>query len=304
MTTDALVGLDPAALRGAIGCRPLQLRHGLSGHPSLSREALAAVAELHPGNLVEHHRADLPLVLPTGEAERLPLSPRAVIEGIEDNHCWMVLWHIDTAAPYDRLVERWVEPIRAAIPTSEGALGPSESLALIASPGAVVPAHVDHNHNVLLQLEGTKELFIGEFSDASEAQRQVERRYGRAVLNLDRLPERVTRFVLGPGDALYIPPYAFHWVIGGADVSVALSCSVTTAAANRTQEVHAWNSRLRRLGLRPRPPGEGLHRDRAKVRALHAWIRFRMLSSGARRKLSAGVARVRSLRRVQRQSAR
>jgi ribosomal protein L16 Arg81 hydroxylase len=304
MTTDALVGLDPAALRGAIGRRPLLLRHGLSGHPSLSRAALAAVAEVHPGNLVEHHRADLPLVLPTGEAERLPVSPRAVIEGIEENRCWMVLWHIDTAAPYDALVEQWVEPIRAAIPTSEGALGASESLALIASPGAVVPAHVDHNHNVLLQLEGTKELFIGEFSDASEGQRQVERRYGPAVLNLDRLPERVTRFVLGPGDALYIPPYAFHWVVGGPDVSVALSCSVTTAAANRAHEVHAWNGRLRRLGIHPRPPGEGLYRDRAKVRALHSWIRFRRLSSSAQRRLSAGVARARSRRGVRHQAAR
>ena len=294
MTTEALVGLDHAALRAAIGRRPLALRHGLSGHPALSRQALGAVAEVHPPNLVEHHRADLPLVLPTGEADRLALPPRAVIEGIEGNRCWMVLWAIDRAAPYDALVEQWVAPIRAAIPPSEGALGPSESLALIASPGAVVPAHVDNNHNVLLQLEGTKELFVGEFSDPSESQRQIERRYGPAVLNLDRLPERVSRFVLEPGDAIYIPPYTFHWVVGGPEVSVALSCSVTTEVARRTLGVHACNARLRRLGLHPRPPGERPRRDRAKVRALHGWVRFRSVSSAARRRLRDGVAGVRS----------
>ena len=76
MTSRALVELDHDALRAAIGRHPVLLRHQLTGHPALSRAALTELAADHPANLVEHHRADLPLVLPTGETESLSLSAR------------------------------------------------------------------------------------------------------------------------------------------------------------------------------------------------------------------------------------
>ena len=286
VAVDAPIAVDGSVLAAAFGDRPVALRHRLVGHPALSTDALAAVAERHPGNLIEHHVADLPLVLPTGEARMLPLTPREVIDGLADNGCWVVLWSIDRVAPYGRLVDEWLAPVRALAPGAEGRLGPSEALALLASPGAIVPAHVDNNHNVLLQLRGSKDVFVGEFTDRSDTQRQIERRYGPAALNLDRLPEHVTRFTLGPGDALYIPPFTIHWVVGGPQVSAALSCSFTTEDCRRAQQVHACNARLRRLRISPRPPGESRARDQTKVLALRSWGATRRLATGARRRLA------------------
>jgi uncharacterized RmlC-like cupin family protein len=277
VTGVALVDLDAGELRAAFGQHPLRLRHALTGHPALSLDALARVAAAHPAELVEHHRADLPLLLPTGEAEALPLPAGDVVTGIRDNGCWVVLWCLERAAGYRGLVDGSIAPVRAIVPASEGRLGPTDGLALVASPGAVVPAHLDNNHNVLFQVEGTKELFVGEFLDAREQHRQVERRYGPSGLNHDRLPDVVTRHELRPGDAIYLPPFTTHWVVGGSDVSVALSCSFTTAASRRAQQVHAYNARLRRLGLDPRPPGSDARRDGAKVAALRAWLRARTL---------------------------
>jgi hypothetical protein len=199
----------------------------------------------------------------------------------------MVLWALGTVEPYGTLVEEWLRPVREAMPAAEGRVGPSDALALIASPEAVVPAHVDNKHNVLVQLEGTKDVFIGEFVDRGEGHRQVEHRYGPARLNLDRLPEIVTRFTLEPGDALYLPPYTIHWVIGGSGSSVAVSCSFGTESSHQAQEVYACNARLRRVGLHPAPPGERPRIDRAKVRALHGWVTLRRRGAAARRRGAA-----------------
>ncbi len=285
VTTD--VALDRTELAAAMGRWPLALRHDLGDHPLLSRAALARVASQHPAHLVEHHRGDLPLVLPTGEASSLALTPQEVVEGIETNGCWMVLWGMDAIDPYGILASEWMAPVRDACPARERAPSVIEALALLASPGAVVPAHVDHIHNVLFQLEGTKQVFTGAFRDASEAQRQVERRYGPARLNLDRLPERVAEHRLGPGDALYIPPFTPHWVVGGPDVSVALSCSFTTAASRRFQDVHACNARLRRIGVDPYPPGASRVRDLAKVQVSRTWWRSRRAAASTYRHLSS-----------------
>jgi hypothetical protein len=241
-------------------------------------EAFEQVAATHPTPLIEHHRADLPLVLPTGEADALPLLPGEIIAGISGNGCWMVLWAIERGGAYRSLIDEWIAPVRALVPASEGRLRPNDGVALIASPGAIVPAHVDNNHNVLFQIEGTKQVCVGEFVDERDQHRQVERRYGPEALNLERLPENVTSYDLGPGDALYVPPYTCHWVVGGPEPSVAVSCSFTTDATRRAQDVHACNARLRKLGLEPSAPGRPL-RDLAKVTALRAWLSARKLTA-------------------------
>jgi hypothetical protein len=83
---------------------------------------------------------------------------------------------------------------------------------------------------------------------------------------------------LRPGQGLYIPPYAFHWVTNGRTSSVSLSCSFHTVRSDRTELLHAANIKLRRFGLRPRPPGVSEPRDRIKaglLRARHRLVKLR-----------------------------
>ena len=79
----------------------------------------------------------------------------------------------------------------------------------------------------------------------------------------------------GTGDALYIPPYAFHWAEGSSDVTVTLSCAFSTPETERTELVHACNVRLRRLRLPAGPPGRSRHRDRAKAALMSRARRLR-----------------------------
>jgi hypothetical protein len=279
--------VDAHSLSEAIASRePVALRHNLCHEPLLTRSAIADLAESLPAEQIEHHLAELPLILPSGEAAQLPTRPRDIVEGIAGNGCWMVLWHVERSATYASLVARALVDMRAALPRTEGRLQPTEGLLLVASPTATVPAHVDNHHNVLFQIEGTKEVMVGAYDDPALQQRQVEWRYGPARRNVDRMPDRAARFALGPGDALYIPPYAVHWVIGGDDVSVSLSCNFATEATERDQRVHECNARLRRLHIAPAPPGRSILRDRAKVAVLHSWLRVRSLPRAARRHAS------------------
>ena len=60
---------------------------------------------------------------------------------------------------------------------------------------------------------------------------------------------KALRFDLQPGDAVYFPPTAPHWVQNGDDVSVSFSITFRSEAGDRRQRVYWVNHRLRSLGL-------------------------------------------------------
>ena len=86
--------------------------------------------------------------------------------------------------------------------------------------------------------------------------------------NMDRLPDDPTAYDLQPGDGVYVPPNAPHWVVNGAAVSVSLSITFRTPVTERGAVVHSINRRLRKLKVTPRPPGHHLATDKAKF-AVH-----------------------------------
>jgi hypothetical protein len=218
--------------------------------------------------------ADLPLLLPSGEVERLPVSAADVVRRLADNGCWMVLWFLERSPAYRMLLDDCLDQVRPTVVSVEGAMGQGGANLLVASPCGTVPVHFDRHHNLLLQVRGTKRLMVGTFQDPAAAQHEIERHYG-ASRNLDVMPTNVTTFELGPGDGVYIPPYAFHWVIGGPDVSVALSCGFRSPQSERAELVYRCNVKLRRVGLSPSPPGRSEWADRAKAAAVLARSRVR-----------------------------
>jgi quercetin dioxygenase-like cupin family protein len=209
--------------------------------------------------------------------------PGDVVRDIGSNGCWLILWQAHTIAPYGQLASACLEPLVAGLRRHEG--GPTEETAtiLVSSPGAVVPAHVDKEHSVLLQIEGTKEVTVGRHAARATYHRQVERRFAPVSLNLDVLPEQTRTFVLRPGDALYIPAFAVHWVRAGDEPSVSFSCGVSTRETARRVAVYEYNARLRRLGFEPHGPGAHRAVDTGKVAALGTWrwARPRLRAGGA-----------------------
>jgi quercetin dioxygenase-like cupin family protein len=223
---------------------------------------------------VEHNRGDLPAVVAGGEVERLDSSPGEVARGIETNGCWLVLKHVETDPEYGRLLDETLDELVPAVGRREGGMRKREAFVFLSAPGSVTPSHVDPEHNILLQVRGTKDVNVGSFSDPGKQQRELERFYGGGHRNIETLPDEARTFRLEPGDAVYVPPNAPHWVQNGDAVSVSFSITFRTDASEGVEQLHAVNAKLRRLGLSPRPPAGRLS-DRAKIAA---WRTLKRLS--------------------------
>lgn len=261
---------------------PVTFGHTLVGEPLLHLDVIAERADEWPARWVEHHLADLPLLLPHGEARSLDEGSGDIIRGLDVNGCWIVMWFVETLPGYRALLDQCLDQVADVVAEREGRMGDRGANLFLGSPGAVTPAHFDRHHNLLLQVQGTKDVTIGVFEDPATAQVEIERHFGQQH-NLTRLPERQTTFHLEPGDGLYIPPYAFHWVQGGPEPSVSLSCGFRSPSSERTQLVHVCNVALRRRGLSPSPPGLSQPADRAKAALVQSRRALNRLSAEARR---------------------
>jgi hypothetical protein len=265
------------AFTDAFGRTPFPFTHRLSGRPELTVDAMATLAARVPPSWTRPHTGRLPVVFPQ-KVTTLDASAPDVARGIADNGQRLLVYHLERLSSYADVVRSCYDAATGVVGNREGGVCAQSVSILVASPGAVVQSHFDRHHNLLLQLEGTKEITVGTFPDPVEGHRVLERARRWTHNNLSDLPTHTHTFELGPGDALYIPAYAFHWVHGGPDASLALSYGFATRSTVRAPLVYWCNANLRRLGLRPRPPGESDRGDRVKaaVMTYSAQVRDRL----------------------------
>lgn len=258
--------------------------HHLAGVPGFDREGVTAVAGRVPPAWSRPHSGRLP-VLHHRKVHLADMSAGDMARGIADNESRLSIYYMERIEPYRTLIRDTLDELNDAVENREGGVCATSVGCFLASPGAVVPSHFDLHHNFLLQLEGTKEITVADHDDPVEDQRVIEAARRWDHNNLAELPTRTRTYAMGPGDGLYIPPHAFHWVHGGSDVSVALTYGFATPGSLRAPDVYWCNANLRRLGLRPRPPRASERRDRAKAFAITraARVRDAVLSRRERR---------------------
>jgi hypothetical protein len=154
-----------------------------------------------------------------------------------------------------------VEPeVRDLVGTREGGLADLNLATFLASTGAVTAAHPDRHHNLLLQVSGRKEVWIDDESDRRRHHARTLDYLRAPHLGAPELPP-ARSYVLSPGEGVYIPPYAWHWTEVVGDSAAGLSIGFSTPHTVRDARVVAFDMKLRRFGLRPRPldaPGASL----------------------------------------------
>ena len=82
-------------------------------------------------------------------------------------------------------------------------------------------------------------------------------------------------FPLGPGDAVYVPVMAPHYVANGSEVSVSISITWRSSWSYAEADARAFNAMLRRIGLRPAAPRRWPKRNLAKAMGWRALRKFR-----------------------------
>jgi hypothetical protein len=268
--------IDPIAeCRRALHSEAFAVRHPLAGHPLFSIDALAAVAEKaakRKGGDLYVDVGDLSLTDKWGSTPSPTMPIGEIIERIDKAGAWIVMKHVEIAPPYKAVLDEYEAFVRdIAGPEGSKLLRNAEMLVFITSPNRKTPYHFDAEVNFLVQIQGSKDLWVCDPNDRSVTpEEEIERYYGATITSGTyklRAEQTAKQFALYPGDAVHIPTHAAHWVKNHNNVSVSLSLNMEFPHW-RQADIYRANYFLRRLGLSPRSPGESVIADRSKAAVL------------------------------------
>jgi len=257
---------------------PQRLEHGLAGHPLLDPEALIALAERMRPQDTLCFRGDVPVGVGKDGAPRNGLGVAETVRSIETNKSWMVLKAVDQDAAYRVLLDELLAEIESVARPATGAMLRREAFIFVSSPGSVTPFHLDPEHNILLQISGEKIMTVFPQDDEELASGEAQEAFhaaGDYTLGWrEEFAPRGTAYRLAPGDALYVPVKAPHWVKNGDAPSISLSITWRSEWSYEEADARAFNSLLRRVGLKPRAPGRWPRRNTAKAIGWRLYRKF------------------------------
>lgn len=279
--------------RRAMHQKSFRVTHPLAAHPLFSVQALIDVAKAaakRPGDLY----ADAGNVKITDKWGHIPMPDRPVEEvlhRIEHAGAWIIMKHVEVDPAYAAVLNEFAQFVRdVSAPDQRDLLNSPEMLVLITSPKRLTSFHFDAEVNFLVQIQGTKEVWVCDPNDrATVTDEEIERYYAghqNAGTYKPGVEARATHYNLNPGEAVHIPTHGAHWVQNGDNISVSLSLNFELPPS-KFKYLSITNHGLRRLGLKPRPPGRSTASDRVKALAggiafggHRLWKRVRSGSNG------------------------
>lgn len=263
-----MIFVDAARLCDDYPARPAALRHRLAGDERLSLASLAALAQRLPPEQVEYYPG-------SSFAERGPqpgvtngLAPEETVRRILECDSWMALKNVGTDPAYRALVEAALNELEPFVALKTGAMHMRVGFVFVSSPNAVVPAHIDPEHNVLMQVMGRKTFTVYTDPALLDAAHHEAYHADKAAFQLAVTPafESAARvFHLAPGDAVHVPLKAPHAVRNGPEASVSLSVTWRSEMSDREARLRRANRLIRGLGGSPPEPGARPRRDAAAV---------------------------------------
>ena len=211
-------------------CYPRQtdkLPHNLLDHPLLQLGALIDLATTLPQDSVEYNPGNLPVGIRPEDVPAPELSVADTIRSIEENGSWMVLKRIEQHPEYAALLKNTLAEIEPLVAQRTGKMLGLEGFIFISSPGSVTPFHFDPEHNILLQVRGQKTMTVFSAEDETLVRPEAHEKFhlGQHHRNQhleDAFAAKGRPITIVPGEAIYVPVKAPHWVQNGDAVSISL----------------------------------------------------------------------------------
>ncbi|AOL93731.1 hypothetical protein [Porphyrobacter sp. LM 6] len=236
---------------------PGRLSHFLAAEPLLGSASLAYAARVLPSHQIErrseHDGAD-------DAADRAADSgpdPAEIIAAGGPERGSIVIHAIEQLRPYRRLVDRLLAELAPVIARATGRMHEPTARVILTAPGAPTPFHFDNRYNILFQLSGDKVIAAypatPPFLDLDRREACLAGEGNRLAWN-PSFAAQGEQHLLSPGEALFLPHAAPHWVRAGMGASVALSLTWQCRASRRLDDALALNPVARRIGLAPYDP--------------------------------------------------
>jgi Cupin-like domain len=262
---------------------PHILRHNLRDDGRLTLDALADLAEALPDQSIEYNRADLPIGVDPDAVEANGLSIANTIRTVDTNHSWAVLKNIEQVPAYNALLMDLLGELRSDIERRTGPMLNPQGFIFVSSPNAVTPFHFDPEHNILLQLKGSKVMTQFPPNDDRMVPAVEHERYflggHRNLTWREDFAQWGQEYPMAPGDALFVPVMAPHHVRVDGEPSISLSITWRSEWSYAEADAHAMNAVLRKIGVQPRRPGRFPIGNRIKALS---WRALRRTPIGAR----------------------
>ena len=199
---------------------------------------------------------------------------------MHEANSWAVLKNVEQSRAYRGLLHDLLDELKPDIEARTGPMLTPQAFIFISSPNAVTPYHFDPEHNILLQIAGTKTMTEFPAGDPRFAPDVMHESYHtggpRELAWDDAFEDYGLAFTLGPGQAVYVPVMAPHFVRNGPDSSISLSITWRSPWSYRESEARAFNHWLRRFGLSPSAPERWPGQNRAKSIAFRVLRKLRL----------------------------
>ena len=258
------------------------ISHRLVGHPLLALDALVALAaRIRPVD-VEQNIGTLPVGIDPADVAHNGLSVEETIRSIRENQSWMVLKFVEQDPAYRALIESVLDELRSLVAPTTGEMLKLEGFIFISSPRAVTPFHMDPEHNILLQISGSKTMTVFPAGDPAITSGALQEAFHlgghRNLPYSEAFASKGQALTITPGEAIHVPVKAPHWVQNGPEPSISFSVTWRSEWSYREADAHHFNHLLRGIGLKPGMPRRFPHQNRSKS---FAWRVTRRLRDGA-----------------------
>ncbi len=270
-----------AAIAAAYPNEAASFPHSFADHPLLSLDALAALGEGLPANKVEYNRSDIDVATLPEDAPSNGLGIGETIRTIADNRSWAVLKNVETVPAYAALLDALLGEIEDIVAPRTGPMLTRQGFIFVSSPGSMTPYHFDPEHNILLQLVGSKVMTVFPQGDARYAPPIEHERYHggghRGLTWREDMRDGGVEHTLTPGRAVLMPVMAPHFVTVGDAPAISLSITWRSNWSYREGEAHVANHWLRARGITPTPPPRWPDHARVKTTLWRAARRLKLV---------------------------
>lgn len=246
------------------------VQHRLGEHHLLQPDQLIELGRrLEVGGLVRTHSDKATAGTPFNDAPSMHPNRRSAEETlgrIRDAGAWMSLLNVQTDEVYRKLVDSVIDEVRPHVEKRDPGVCYRGGWIFITSPNAVTPFHIDKEHNFILQVRGTKKLYVWDHRDVEVCSEEARDRFhfdhSRELIRWrEDFKQRAQIFHLQPGQGAYMPSTSPHMVENDDNPSITVSFTYYTDATRRNSRLHALHQRLRNAGKTPAPVGTRAARD-------------------------------------------
>src|SRR5262249_33855360 len=272
---NSLLQIDHEAFKANFGRTPFKIRHNLADHPILTIPALIELSKKLPPHHVKFNSGEIPVGTRLYTGTQTGLSAVETLDRIEEAKSWMVLKYVEADPAYRELMDACLNEVQVFSEKLDRGMVRREAYIFVTSPNCFTAWHMDPEHSFLLQVRGSKTMYVQSNSMMRDKDWEDYFELGTVPPHKEEYRQTAAPHHITRGEGLHVPVTVPHWVINGPEASVSFSVTFRTRAVERRAVVYAANAFLRNKGLKPTSFGKSIIVDTAKDYAFRTVRRAR-----------------------------